>query len=53
MKKNPRPEQVKKLEDGTLAVRWTGSRKFVTIQDPDMAAFVVFYMINNPECVES
>lgn len=33
---------IKKLDNGKLAVRWKGKRKFNVIDDPEIAAFLVF-----------
>ena len=42
-----RPLEVKKLEDGTLAVRFSNSpKRWVIIDDETLAAFVVWRMVN-------
>ncbi|AGJ71540.1 hypothetical protein Lw1_gp132 [Escherichia phage Lw1] len=33
---------IRKLDDGKIAVRWKGKRKFNVIDDPEIAAFLVF-----------
>lgn len=34
--------EIKKLDDGKLAVRWKGKRKFNVIDDPEIAQYLVF-----------
>lgn len=36
---------IKKLDNGKLAVRWKGKRKFNVIDDPEIAAFLVHMVV--------
>jgi hypothetical protein len=40
--------EIKKLEDGTIAVRWEGKKKFNVIQDPAIAAYLVYVIAMGP-----
>ncbi|ANS06175.1 hypothetical protein [Enterobacter cloacae complex sp. 363J6] len=42
MSKKSEVAEIKKLDDGKIAVRWKGNRKFNVIEDPEVAAFLVF-----------
>ena len=45
--KTPRPLEVKKLENGTLAVRWsTSPKRWAIIEDETLAAFVIWRIVN-------
>ena len=43
-----KPAEIKKLEDGTIAVRWEGKKKFNVIQDPAIAAYLVYVIAMGP-----
>ena len=35
---------IKMLDNGKLAVRWQGKRKFIIVQDETVAAFIIYRM---------
>lgn len=38
--------EIKKDEDGKLWVRWQGKRKFLLIQDNQIAEFLIYILVN-------
>jgi hypothetical protein len=44
-----KPSEVKKLEDGRIAVRWEGERKFKVITDRAIAEYLIFWMIKGDQ----
>lgn len=40
----PKIVEYKKLEDGKLAIRLQGKRKFNVINDPEIAAYLIFML---------
>lgn len=47
MQTTVRPLEVKKMENGSLAVRWNNSpKKWAIVTDETMIAFIVFSMLN-------
>lgn len=40
---------VKKLENGKLAVRWKGKRNFNVIDDPEIAAYLVYMIVRKDD----
>lgn len=45
----PQPAEVKKLDDGRLAVRWQGKAKFNVIEDEEVAQYLIFWMIKGKD----
>ena len=39
-----RPAEVKKMEDGRIAVRWEGKKKFNIINDPVIAEYLIYWI---------
>lgn len=44
-----KPAEVKELENGKLAVRWEGKKKFNVIEDDEIAQLLIFWMIKGEE----
>lgn len=47
-KKIAKPAEVKKLNNGKLAVRWEGKQKFEVIEDDVVAQFLIYMVIQGP-----
>lgn len=43
--------EIKKLEDGKIAVRWQGKRKFNIIQDDEIAQYLIYALAFGNEVV--
>ena len=47
MTKTPTVLELKKLENGTIAVRWSNKpKRWTIIEDATMAAFILFFMLS-------
>lgn len=46
---NNKPAEVKKMEDGRIAVRWEGKGKFSIINDAAIAEYLIFWMIKGDQ----
>ena len=44
-------DKIKKLENGKLAVKWQGSRKYRVINDEEIASYLVYLVLNGKETV--
>lgn len=40
-----RPEEIKKIGDD-IYVRWTGKKSFVKVNDPKIAAYLIYRMVH-------
>jgi hypothetical protein len=43
--------EVKKMENGKLAVRWEGKRKFNIVQDDEIAIYLVYLLTRDEKTV--
>ena len=41
-KMNAKVAEIKKLENGNIAVRWEGKRKFNIVEDAEIAAYLIY-----------
>ncbi len=46
-------EEIMKTEDGKIAVRWSGTKRFVIIPDDEIALFLIYLVANGENAIKN
>ena len=53
MKYKKAVKEIMKTEDGKLAVKWSGTKKFVIIPDNEIALYLIYLVANGENAVKN